>query len=109
MSAFSCFLDRKVPFRYFKAKEILEDDSRWKEMDDNYREMIYLRYLREKRDKMREERRQHRDENISTFRKLLTKSKVKVVRSVLFFDGFWNAVDDDVSQNVLPTSRIGRL
>jgi len=67
-----------IDCRYFAAKEMLQDDPRWSGMDDTYREAVYLRYLRDKRDQMREARRAHRDENIAKFRELLAKYKVKV-------------------------------
>ena len=64
--------------RYHKAKEMIGEDPRWTAMDEAYRETVYLRFLKEKRDRMREARREHRDDNIRAFKQLLMKYKVKV-------------------------------
>lgn len=47
-------------------------------MDDAFREATYLRFLRDKRERIREERRENRDGNITAFKQLLAKYKVKV-------------------------------
>ena len=67
-------------------------------MDDAYRETVYLRFLKEKRDRMREARREHRDDNIRAFKQLLMKYKVKVRRPSSFLcvdDREWLMSDDN--------------
>ncbi|CAD7696897.1 unnamed protein product [Ostreobium quekettii] len=67
--------------RYSKAKEIFEDDPRWKGLDDKERERMYLEHLRERERKERDEKRAERGAKMGKFRELLEKRTVVHVKA----------------------------
>eukprot|EP00803_Ostreobium_quekettii_P011403 evm.model.scf_473.7 EVM.evm.TU.scf_473.7 scf_473:23302-33338(+) len=71
----------KSTTRYSKAREIFEDDPRWKGLDDKEREGLYLEHLRDRERKEREEKRAERAAKMGKFRELLEKKTVVHVKA----------------------------